>query len=64
MLEMRPVINQTAKTIDHCISRLQSSHLQFLSLMMEDFSRTSAPPVVMQPLRTIHGSASKRPPDW
>lgn len=61
---LRPTTNQNAPTIDAVISRLQSSHLQFLDLHMEEFKRTDAPETALAPLNTLKQSAKKRDAKW
>ena len=61
---LRPTTNQKAATIDQVVSRLQNSHVQFVDLLMEQFTRADAPSEALKPLKTLKSSALKREPKW
>jgi hypothetical protein len=61
---LRPTTNQKAATIDQVVSRLQNSHVQFVDLLMEEFTRADAPSGALMPLKTLKSSALKREPKW
>ena len=61
---LRPTTNQKAATIDDVVSRLQNSHVQFVDLLMEQFTRADAPSEALMPLKTLKSSALKREPKW
>jgi hypothetical protein len=61
---LRPTTNQKAATIDQVVSRLQNSHVQFVDLLMEQFTRADAPSKALVPLEDLKSSALKREPKW
>ena len=61
---LRPTTNQKAATIDQVVSRLQNSHVQFVDLLMEQFTRADSPSEALKPLKTLKSSALKREPKW
>ena len=60
VVSVRPTINQSSQTIDAVIAKLQQSHVQFLDLLVDDFSHAGFPEAALAPLRALKSSAKIR----
>ena len=64
IVEVRPVVNQSAQTIEAALAKLQRSHVQLLDIMLDDFRRVGVPLSALAPLEAVRRIAEQREPSW
>lgn len=64
VVEVRPTVNQMARSIEHIVARMRTSHLQLFDLLLDDLRKANPPKSTLDDLRAGRQSKEKQSGLW